>query len=651
MQYLSLTGEVEPRLMFHVLEQHYDLVWIRRLSDGHLALFGKGLARLWGCPAEEAPRNADTFHQSIHPADRALRMACWQSPATSANWELEYRVIHPTGEIHWVRETAFAICDTPGQPTHVVGLIRDITHYKLIGLVRRETEAQLYGFFEQNLLGCCLLSASSLRFTTVNAAFVRLTGYSVEDLIGRRPDDLNLWLDQTLPNLVFESLRQSSYGKQIETTLLTHQNDIRHVELTATALDVGDQRYIALLCRDITDAKQLQTQLADSEARFRALFMGLPDLVVHISHEGRVYDINHADFGYEKAQLIGRNFFDWFCEEDHPAVRMALAQALLAADSRCSFEARLRLPSGEVVWCAGQTAGVHFNQSAAEFLITLRDVASHKQAVTELHRLNTEISEANDSLRELDKLKARFAATLIHDLRSPLTCVYSVLELLDHPTLDEGLRHLLAISQNSLQRALDMIGSIQHIYQSEEGLLRLECAPIHPKTFIQPCWESTCIEGKKKNLHLALTYSFDTDQPLIFGDAPKLERAVSNLLTNAMKFTPPGGSVTVNVTVLNGSGVNIGRDFVEISILDTGIGIPPEDLPYVFDVYRQSRNNRTGVGFGLGLAIVKSIVAAHGGDVRVESQVSVGTSFSILLPVYVETPPTRTPGEPPGEPH
>ncbi|MFQ3581051.1 MAG: ATP-binding protein [Chloracidobacterium sp.] len=633
-----LSGEIESSLPYQILTQSHDAVWLRGLPDGGVTFLGNGFESLWGISLAAATENPEQLHDRLHPLDRAIRVARWQSPVESYDWEIEYRIIRPNEELRWVRETAFVLRDATGRITHGVGFMRDVTYYKLFGLTRRENEERFQKFFDQNPIGCCMVSARSLRFTAVNAAFAQMTGYSADELIGQRPDDLGLWLDETLPNLMVQSLRQCPHSEQLETTLRVRHGHLCQIALTAMAVDVGEQRYIALLCQDVTSAKHLQSQLMDSEARFRALFMGLPDMVAHISQDGRVYDLNRVDFGYEKGQLMARNFFDWFVPEDQPKLRAALADSLTKASQRPSFEARIQLSTEQPQWCAGRIAGVHFNQSAAEFLITLRDIADQKRAADELRRLNEEISEANIKLRELDKLKARFAATLIHDLRSPLTCIHSVLEILDDASIEDSSRQLIAVSQSSLQRALDMISNIQHVYQSEEGLLKLNCAPVTPQTFIRPCWEASCIEAQRKRLNLTLDYAFDTaspELPLVYGDASKLERAMSNLLSNAIKFTPPGGSIRVSVAVVNGEGVNIGRDFVEVSILDTGTGIPPEDLPYVFDVYRQSRNNRTGVGFGLGLSIVKSIIAAHGGDVRVESQIGVGTRFFFHLPVYL----------------
>lgn len=120
--------------------------------------------------------------------------------------------------------------------------------------------------------------------------------------------------------------------------------------------------------------------------------------------------------------------------------------------------------------------------------------------------------------------------------------------------------------------------------------------------------------------------------PVVQGDRQKLDRAVVNLVDNAFKFTPRGGAVRVEAGVEFGTGVESGLRFLRLSVIDTGRGIPASDLPFIFDPFRQSERSDATKGVGLGLAIVQRLVAAHRGQIRAQSQVGFGSSFSILLP-------------------
>jgi signal transduction histidine kinase len=146
-------------------------------------------------------------------------------------------------------------------------------------------------------------------------------------------------------------------------------------------------------------------------------------------------------------------------------------------------------------------------------------------------------------------------------------------------------------------------------------------------------------EPATRRKSIKFSYGCEDHLPTIIGDAGKLHRALSNLMSNALKFTPDGGQIWLEARLMEGTQVDAGVPYVVFSVVDSGEGIPAEDLPYVFDPYYQAASRNKDLGTGLGLAIVKRIAAAHGGNVAVRSQVGVGTAFSITLPLV---PPSAT---------
>jgi signal transduction histidine kinase len=132
---------------------------------------------------------------------------------------------------------------------------------------------------------------------------------------------------------------------------------------------------------------------------------------------------------------------------------------------------------------------------------------------------------------------------------------------------------------------------------------------------------------------IKFSYGCEDHLPTIIGDAGKLHRALSNLMSNAVKFTPDGGQIWLEARLMEGTQVDAGVPYVVFSVVDSGEGIPAQDLPYIFDAYYQAAGRNKDLGTGLGLAIVKRIAAAHGGNVAVRSQVGVGTAFSMMLPL------------------
>ncbi|OYT73012.1 MAG: hypothetical protein CFK52_03100 [Chloracidobacterium sp. CP2_5A] len=258
---------------------------------------------------------------------------------------------------------------------------------------------------------------------------------------------------------------------------------------------------------------------------------------------------------------------------------------------------------------------------------------SLEEARREAELQRTEAEAANARLMELDRIKSDFTAMLVHDLRSPLAAVKGTLELIEDllPDIDPDLLTLVKASQDNLQRTLDLITDLLEMSRSESQALKLNLELLDLVPMLRACSDNIRLSAPDPP---RLIVELPPALPAVAGDARKLERVFMNLLSNAVKFTSPNGSVTVAAREIAGEGVEAGLSFVEVSITDTGPGIPPAELPFLFDPYRQGSQGKGKVGFGLGLAIVKRIVAAHDGNIAVKSQVGVGSAFTVTLPCW-----------------
>ncbi len=246
----------------------------------------------------------------------------------------------------------------------------------------------------------------------------------------------------------------------------------------------------------------------------------------------------------------------------------------------------------------------------------------------ELRARNEELAKVNAELLAAARLKADLTAMLVHDLRSPLTVIGLALERPDEQALEdarEAHARLVKLTANMLELAraahtekqrvlepVDLGGLLSRVGRQSQSLAAQKAVTVLVKPLA----------------HLEVS-----------GDEGQLERAFSNLMDNALKFTPPKGLVTVSLRTELGEGVESGLRFAAARVQDTGLGIPPEDLPFVFDPYHQASSGREQGGFGLCLAIVARIVAEHGGRIRTHSQVGVGTEFRVLLPLRATPPP------------
>ncbi|MBX7221528.1 MAG: hypothetical protein K1Y36_16375 [Blastocatellia bacterium] len=248
-----------------------------------------------------------------------------------------------------------------------------------------------------------------------------------------------------------------------------------------------------------------------------------------------------------------------------------------------------------------------------------------------------ELEQANLKLRELDQIKANFTAMLVHDLKSPLSVVKASLELFetDEAIHQSDLAPLVGASSRSVDKILHLIAEVLEVFRSENQEMSIRPSLLDTSSLLTECATEARLAAQRQQISVSV--ELEPNLPALNGDREKLERALSNLLSNAIKFTPAGGSITLEARTLEGTGVERGLNWLRITITDTGEGIPPEELPYLFDPYRQANSNKARMGVGLGLAIVKRIVAAHGGNVSVRSQVGVGTSFTMILPLVTSS--------------
>ncbi|MGQ9898463.1 MAG: sensor histidine kinase [Acidobacteriota bacterium] len=260
-----------------------------------------------------------------------------------------------------------------------------------------------------------------------------------------------------------------------------------------------------------------------------------------------------------------------------------------------------------------------------------------KQQRAKLNRLlahkNRELIEANERLRQLDEVKQRFTAMLVHDLKAPLASVMMLLDLLKtllDDKLDPDVQEIMESASQSVGQTLQLIHEMLDVMRAEAGGLQLDLRATDLRTVLESAL--AVILPLSQNKRQTVECKLAPDLPSFKADAQKLERALVNLLSNAVKYTPEGGRICLSANVVEGTGVDRGRRFLVIEVSDTGIGIPETELSYIFDPYRQATKRHT-VGAGLGLAIVRGIVAAHGGNVTVRSQVGVGTTFWVTLPL------------------
>jgi CheY-like chemotaxis protein/nitrogen-specific signal transduction histidine kinase len=251
---------------------------------------------------------------------------------------------------------------------------------------------------------------------------------------------------------------------------------------------------------------------------------------------------------------------------------------------------------------------------------TLSQLLSEREGILESERA------ARAEAERLGHLKDEFLATLSHELRTPLNAVHGWTQILLRGPKTEQQAQALTVIDRNIRAQSQIISDLLDMSRIISGKILLEVQPIQLQSVIQAALDTVKQSAEAKNIRI--TSLLDSSIGMVRGDPHRLQQAMWNLLTNAIKFTPAGGRVHLVLERVN--------SHVEISVEDTGIGIRADFLPVIFDRFRQADagTTRQHGGLGLGLSIVKNLVELHGGSVRVKSRgENLGSTFIVALPV------------------
>jgi signal transduction histidine kinase/CheY-like chemotaxis protein len=272
-----------------------------------------------------------------------------------------------------------------------------------------------------------------------------------------------------------------------------------------------------------------------------------------------------------------------------------------------------------------------------------RDLGERAALAVDNARLYQQAQRAQQQTEEASRTKDEFLATVSHELRTPLNAIIGWAHLLRSGQLDESsASHAMEVIDRNAHVQAQIVNDLLDVSRIITGKLRVEATPTELAPVIGAATDSVRSAAEAKSLHLETLYQARGLQ--VLGDATRLQQVLWNLLSNAVRFTPAGGRVELRLSrVMHATSADqLGRSHARIDVVDSGQGIAPQFLPYVFDRFRQadSTSTRKHGGLGLGLAIVRHIVEMHGGTVEAHSEgLGQGATFSVLLPLM---PPRAT---------
>jgi PAS domain S-box-containing protein len=465
-----------------------------------------------------------------------------------------------------------------------------------------------------------------------NASAERILGWSEEETLGRPvPVDSHLLLNTEREA---ETVLRRKDGVPLDVEIRTaFWPDGEGHGTIATFSPTG--RHVAAE-QKLFDVEQELERVARTERRFRELLEAAPDAIIEVDSDGRIVLLNLVTekmFGYQREELLGKRVEMLVPDSvrarhtrhregywNHPATR-PMGSGLLLEGCRkdgSRFPVEISL------------SPVH-SEEGLRITAVIRDTSERKRSEDQLKAMREdymrELELRNREVERANQLKSEFLASMSHELRTPLHTVIGFAELLSEELegpLNEKQKRFIGHIHKDSMHLLELINDVLDLSKIEAGKLR-----IHRETFdVQACVEEALASIRPGAA--AKSISMETDIAIsaaIHADRLRFKQILYNLLSNAVKFTPERGKVRVEA--------RLNAELLEISVTDTGIGIPPSHLEAIFDKFYQVGATTKGVreGTGLGLSITKALVEDHGGRIWVTSEVGKGSRFTFSVPI------------------
>ncbi len=383
---------------------------------------------------------------------------------------------------------------------------------------------------------------------------------------------------------------------------------------------------------DIHDIKLAEIALMDSEIRYRRLFETAKDGILLLDTEsGRITDANpfmSELLGYSHDHFLGKELWEIGLFSDKAANEAAVRT--LQTSGYIRYE-HLPLETNTGLTVEVEVVANAYHEDNHKVIqCNIRDITERSRLETERNRLEVQMREQAVALEDLHRRKDEFLAMLSHELRNPLSPIASALQLLglqkNEDQLQQKARTIIERQVGQLTRLIDDLLEVSRI---TTGRIHLQQERVSLNAIVEHAVE-TVRPLIVRHQH-ELTVSLSREPIWVFADAARLEQVVVNLLTNAAKFTHDAGHIWL--------GAQQEGDTCVVRVRDNGIGIAPETLPHVFDLFTQAENSldRSQGGLGIGLALVQRIVEMHKGRVEVVSSMGEGTEFLVHLPVMLAT--------------
>ena len=430
----------------------------------------------------------------------------------------------------------------------------------------------------------------------------------------RLREDNKFWLEKyklafTGKAMHFEVLLKDNKGRDLWKEIFINPIYDRH----------GNISEISGIATDITAKKQSELDLLESEEMFRNIFNSFQDIYFRCNVQGFLTMVSPSVYellGYEPEKVLDKDITDYYLYNTRIK---DLIRQLVKNKSVRNFEASVIKENGQLLQCICNIRLIYGkNGKPSEIEGVARDI-------TELKRTNLELLHAKEVAEKSLKVKERFLANMSHEIRTPMNGVIGMVDLLGSTFLDEEQQHYVEVISKSSRTLLNILNDILDLSKIEAGKMQLRKSSVRLRDVVDKLYALFSQQAISQEINFSYTIASDLPE-FIVADETRLLQILSNLTSNALKFTEKGGRVDIQLQTAEKAGK---RYLIKVEVIDTGIGIAEAQLTKLFSSFSQIDNSLTKAygGTGLGLVISKELARLMNGTVGVESKAGVGSNF------------------------
>lgn len=596
---------------------------VSSIADGRYRDVNEAFLRLTGYAREEVVgRTAAELGLSPTGIGRLRVVRAVRAQGQVRN--LEGRLRAHSGEERTVLVSA-GIVSAAGEEC-LLAITADISERTRADEQLREAATSFASLFNATAEGMVITVGGRMR--RVNRTFAAMLGYEVEDLEGGDPVALAVPEDR-------ERVRAhmlAGYEAPYEALFVRKDGSRVPLEITGRGIRYEGQVVRLVSVRDITDRRRAEEALQASERRFRALVQHASDLTIIRDPDGTIRYASPAAervLGYRPEELVGRNRAEFLHPDDSAAIVADIAAIHAQPGVHETIAYRVRHRDGSWRRVEGTATNLLDEPSVRGIVINMRDVTERALAEAERDRLLRREQEARAQAEETARLREEFLSIASHELKTPITTVKGNAELLArqlaNPSPDRaGLDRAMARLRQQVARLELLVNDLLDVSRIHQGRLELRPEPADLVAIAQQVVERFAAMPEQSPRH-TLRLDAPASLPGVW-DSDRLDQVLTNLVSNALKYSPGGGEVRL---ALRRDG-----DHAEIAVSDQGIGIAPDERAALFAPFtRGTAASRIAEGTGLGLTIAAMIVERHGGAIAVESVPGAGTTVTVRLPL------------------